>query len=201
MRSSVSSPAYFLSCGIAPMRAELEDPVVAADAWCGPRSRSAGRSSVPAPMRTCGADDRVRADADRRVELGAPGRRSRSDGSCVMPRGRPQARRCAPCTSASASTASSPSTVARARELEDARLHALDASTSRISWSPGSTGALEARAVDAGEVVDACSRPATLAVGRERQQRRGLRQRLEHQHAGHHRAVREVAVEERLVDR
>ena len=35
----------------------------------------------------------------------------------------------------------------------------------------------------------------------EREQRGGLRQRFEHQHARHHRPVREVAVEERLVDR
>ena len=38
-------------------------------------------------------------------------------------------------------------------------------------------------------------------IGSERQQRGGLRHRLEDQHARHHRAVREMADEERLVDR
>jgi methylaspartate ammonia-lyase len=77
--------------------------------------------------------------------------------------------------------------LARDRRLEDqlvARLH----------------HALEARAVDAGEVVQARA-VRLLAFRRERQQRRGLGQRLQHQHARHHRTVREVPVEERLVDR
>src|SRR6478609_5770867 len=58
---------------------------------------------------------------------------------------------------------------------------------------------LEARAVDAHEVDDRIGIEAG-AHGGKGQQRRGLGQRLEHQHARHHRPVREVADEERLVD-
>ena len=56
-----------------------------------------------------------------------------------------------------------------------------------------------ARPVDAGEVIDrlVVRRDAQRVEG---QQRRRLRQRLEHQHPRHHRAMGEVAGEERLVD-
>src|SRR6478735_8639610 len=58
---------------------------------------------------------------------------------------------------------------------------------------------LEARVVDADEIDDRVLVEAG-ADRRKRQQRGRLRQRLEHQHARHHRAVREVADEVRLVD-
>src|SRR3990167_4997372 len=59
--------------------------------------------------------------------------------------------------------------------------------------------ALEAGAVDADEVPHRAL-VGLLAHRLEGQQRGGLRQRLEHQHTRHHRPVRKVAHEERLVD-
>ncbi|CAM2159508.1 hypothetical protein PT2222_50347 [Paraburkholderia tropica] len=59
--------------------------------------------------------------------------------------------------------------------------------------------ALEARAVDAHEVVQRVLE--VLLLFREREQRGGLGQRFENHHAGHDRTLREMAREKGLVDR
>src|SRR5438094_1382302 len=86
-----------------------------------------------------------------------------------------------------------------ALELEDAGLHALDRHVedqlvARLHRP------LEARAIDAGEVVDGVV-VEVYAHDLEREQRRSLRQCLEHQYARHHRALGEVSGEERFVHR
>ena len=82
---------------------------------------------------------------------------------------------------------------------QPARL-ALERHLERAARRPAMTGLLEARVVDADEVVDQ-SLVGLVVLGREREDRRGLRHRLDDQHAGHHRVVREMAREIRLVDR
>ena len=99
----------------------------------------------------------------------------------------------------SVSQTTCPSTSARPVNLAMPRF-ARPISASRRSWSPGDHGLLEAGRVDAREVEE---RPvAFLRLQRhEGEDRAGLRQRLDDQHARHHRMAREVAHEERLVDR
>src|SRR5207253_9596224 len=64
----------------------------------------------------------------------------------------------------------------------------------------GRHGALEARAVDADEVVDPLA-VVLVAEALQRQHRGGLRHRLHDEHSRHHRVMREVPGKERLVHR
>ena len=85
-------------------------------------------------------------------------------------------------------TASSPSTVARALPRPTGP-RTLSSSHSSCSSSPGPHDPLEAHVVDAGEERELA---AVLLLG-EHGDGAGLRQRLDHQHAGHDRVAREVA--------
>ena len=60
---------------------------------------------------------------------------------------------------------------------------------------------LEARIVDASEVIQRIGIRAIVAARIRQQQRRGLRHSFEHQHARHDRPVREMPPEEWFVDR
>ena len=108
--------------------------------------------------------------------------------------------RCVPgATIISALVASSPSTSATRRELPDAAQRALQRRL-QDQLVAGLDRAAEARLVDADEVQRALL-VRVHAGGDEGEDARGLRQRFEDHHARHHRPMREVAREERLVDR
>jgi hypothetical protein len=98
----------------------------------------------------------------------------------------------------SASTATLPSTLACGLVLPDAARGAQDLDV-HLQLVAGADRALEARVVDADEVHHRVL-VRLHAHGHEGQDGRGLGQRLDHQHARHHRLVREVAVEEFFVD-
>ena len=149
--SSVARRAYFLSCGTPPIALNWRDPVAAADRR--PALDHAVRPDDAAgadPDR--GADDAVGADLDVAGELGAGlDDRRRVD----LRHRRAPTRPCAPRTSARLRPRSRRRRW-RARELEDARLHPIerdveDHLVARLDRP------LEARRVDAGEVVDLLS--------------------------------------------
>src|SRR6476620_3848631 len=86
-----------------------------------------------------------------------------------------------------------------ALELEDASLHAVEGDIHH-ELVAGLHGPLEARTINACEVVHGFV-VRRDAQGVERQQGSGLRHRFEHQHAGHHGVMREMAHEKGFVDR
>ena len=137
--SSVGSPAYFLSCGMAPSEANWKIAVVAADRGAPlDHAMRADRGAGADPhMR---ADHGVRADAHRRVEFGLgidDGRRmnlghASSSDQLIWRMAHISV----------ASQASSLPTSARPLNLEmPAFMRSI--STSSVSWSPGSTGRLK----------------------------------------------------------
>ena len=93
-----------------------------------------------------------------------------------------------------ASTATSPSTLATARTRPNMP-RSFSTVTSRRSVSPGTTMRLKRHVVDSGEEPELA---AVLVEGQDRDAG-GLGQGLDHQDAGHDRAPREVAGELRLV--
>ena len=173
-------------------RAEMEDAVVAADARVARRSPRARRSRCPRRSPRA-ADDRVRADLDVRARAARRGSTIAVGWIIAARRVRRLAR--AHRSSASATTASS--TRATPVNLPDAAQRALERHL-ELELVAGHHRLLEARAVDADEVVDRLA-VVLVPVRLERQDRRGLRHRLDDQHARHHRVVREMPLEERLV--
>ena len=106
---------------------------------------------------------------------------------------------CPGATIISALVASSPSTSATRREFPDAAQRALQRGL-QDELVAGQHRPAEARLVDADEV----QLPVLVRIharGDEREDARGLRQRLEDDHARQHRPVREMSGKERLVDR
>ena len=129
------------------------------------------------------ADDRIGADLDVRARAARRDGRWRSGGSLHVMR----SARTVHISSASAATW--PSTLARRGEFPDAALGGDDRDF-EDQLVAGLDRPLEARAVDADEVVDRLV-VGLAAHGLEGQDRRRLRQRLDDQHARHHRMVRE----------
>ena len=147
---------------------------------CGHAGRRAVRSRRP----TC-SSQRYQDVFGYRTEPRGRLRRSQAGGSAII-------------AVKLASAASLPSTLAR-----PANLHTLARfwtnSTSSLSSTPGSTGCAELRALDGHEIDQLAGAGEAERLDRENAGR--LRQRLDDQHAGHDRAPREMALEERLVDR
>ena len=148
---------------------------------------------MPAPTLDVRADDREGADLDVGGELRARHRPAR----WMDPRHRVRPALASSCPACASPPSARPPRRSRrrpspARRTCRCRARGAAPRTSRTSWSPGTHLAAEARIVDAGEEDQRL--PSRRAHGPRSVQARidaSLRQRLDHQHARHHRVVRE----------
>ena len=152
--------------------------------------RATRRSCSARPIRTCGPIDGVRADRRAGADHRAPDRRSAV--GWIDDAG---SRSSAITSVASATTWSS--TSAWPRDAGD-RAALGDQPHLQADAIAGHDLAAELDAVDAAQRG---ARLERLAVAVEQQDRRGLGQRLDHQHARHQRRAREMALEEVFADR
>ena len=159
--------------------------------------RHAGRSTLPAPMRTSGPTIEYGADLDVGGELGRWRRRSRSDGRSATAHRFGASRR----RSSADSAASWPRRPARARRTALAARRPAAICDSSIELVAGNDLPLEAarrrcRRTTIAGAPSASPMPLATASTPE-----SCVERLEHQHAGHHRIAGKVALEVRLVHR
>ena len=187
MTSRVCSPRYFRSCGGRPIEAN-------------------GKISVPSPIVGVAVDDRRGADLAVAADAPLAGRSRRT--------GRRRCRRRSGrsgCTCADGSISAPPArrpAAARPRRRPGLRPTArpwtrtsgplrAPSVTSRRRRSPGTTWRRNLAPVHAAQRDVPVGMPGALL---DEQQRRHLRQRLDHQHSRQQRRAREVALEELFVD-